>query len=181
VRKLTTDEIARKSVAEFKASEKLPVVVILDNVRSMMNVGSIFRTCDAFLVEHLYLVGFTGQPPHREIEKTALGSTQSVAWSHTEDGPALVQTLKQQGYQIIAFEQTATSTSLNSFHNAAQKVALIFGNEVRGVDQALLDASDVSLEIPQFGTKHSLNIAVAAGIGIYHFAEHYAIQKQSPV
>lgn len=171
MRKLSTNELNRLSVHQFKVAEKLPIVVVLDNVRSLLNVGSIFRTCDAFLVSKIYLCGITGTPPNREIQKTALGSTESVAWEHKPDALLWVQELKQQGYTILAVEQTEGSMPLHAYqYTANEKVALILGNEIKGVDQAILDIADEALEIPQFGTKHSLNIAVAAGIVVHSLA-----------
>lgn len=171
MRKLSTNELNRLTTYQFRQADKLPIVVVLDHVRSLLNVGSIFRTCDAFLVEKLYLCGITGTPPHREIQKTALGSTESVAWEHHDDTLLLVSTLKQNGYTILAVEQAQGSLPLQEYaYDPGTKLALVFGNEIRGVDQAVLDAAHVSLEIPQFGTKHSLNIAVAAGIVIHTLA-----------
>jgi tRNA G18 (ribose-2'-O)-methylase SpoU len=165
------NELNRLTADQFHQASKLPIVVVLDNVRSLLNVGSIFRTCDAFLVEKLYLCGITGTPPHREIQKTALGSTESVAWQHYEDTLLLVNTLRQSGYTILAVEQTEGSIPLQAYTcQPSTKLALVFGNEIRGVDQAVLDVADVALEIPQFGTKHSLNIAVATGIVVYNMA-----------
>ncbi|MDX2063862.1 MAG: RNA methyltransferase [Bacteroidia bacterium] len=172
MRKLTLDELGRMSVDAFRAAEKLPLVVVLDNVRSLMNVGSVFRTADAFLVGRLYLCGLTGTPPHREIEKTALGSTHSVAWAHHASTLALVQDLKTEGYHIVALEQTAGSVPLAQYSPPmGGPVALVLGNEISGVDGGVLAEAHAAVEIPQYGTKHSLNVAVAAGIGIYHVAE----------
>ena len=170
MRKLKLDELNRASVAEFKAGEKFPVVVVLDNVRSMHNVGSVFRTADGFAVEHIYLCGITAQPPHREIEKTALGATQSVNWSYYNDVSDAVNDLRLQGYYIIAIEQAENSIMLQNFPIAAgEKYALIFGNEVNGVTQEVMNNIDACIEIPQFGTKHSFNIVVSAGIVLWDF------------
>jgi 23S rRNA (guanosine2251-2'-O)-methyltransferase len=168
LRKLKLDELNRTSVSEFKAQEKFPVVVILDNVRSMHNVGSIFRTCDGFAVEKVCLCGITSQPPHREIEKTALGATQSVNWSYYADPLQAINDLRKEGYAIIAIEQAEKSTMLNDFRVApGKKYALIFGNEVNGVSDEVMKSIDGCIEIPQFGTKHSFNIVVSAGIVLW--------------
>src|ERR1700733_14637810 len=159
MRKLKLDELNRASVDEFKTLEKLPVVVVLDNVRSMHNVGSVFRTADGFAVEHIYLCGITAQPPHREIEKTALGATQSISWSYYLNALDAVKELRSKGYHIIAIEQAENSVMLQNFPIAAgEKYALIFGNEVNGVTQEVMNNIDACIEIPQFGTKHSFNI-----------------------
>jgi len=170
MRKLKLDELNRASVAEFKTKQKLPVAVVLDNVRSMHNIGSIFRTSDGFAVEQLCLCGISAQPPHREIEKTALGATQSVSWSYYEDIVAAVKQLKAEGYIIIAIEQAESSTMLNEFLPAGhEKYALVFGNEVNGVSDEVMAIADGCIEIPQFGTKHSFNIVVSAGIVLWDF------------
>ena len=170
MRKLKLDELNRATVDEFKALEKLPVVVVLDNVRSMHNVGSVFRTADGFAVEQVYLCGITAQPPHREIEKTALGATQSVNWSYFNDVLDAVNDLRSNGYQIIAIEQAENSVMLQNFVIAPnEKYALIFGNEVNGVTQEVMNNIDSCIEIPQFGTKHSFNIVVSAGIVLWDF------------
>lgn len=170
MRKLKLDELNRASVSEFKEQEKLPVVVVLDNVRSMHNVGSIFRTCDGFAVEKICLCGITGQPPHREIEKTALGATQSVNWTHYPTPLQAIEELRQEGYTIIAVEQAENSIMLNDFKaETGKKYALIFGNEVNGVSDEAMSAIDACIEIPQFGTKHSFNIVVSAGIVLWDF------------
>jgi 23S rRNA (guanosine2251-2'-O)-methyltransferase len=168
MRKLKLDELNRASVAEFKALEKFPVVVVLDNVRSMHNIGSIFRTADGFAVEQLCLCGITAQPPHREIEKTALGATQSINWTYHEDVLQAVEKLRGEGYRIIAVEQAENSTMLHDFEPVAgEKYALIFGNEVNGVSDEVMKNIDACIEIPQFGTKHSFNIVVSAGIVLW--------------
>jgi len=170
LRKLKLDELNRASVIEFKAQDKLPVVVVLDNVRSMHNVGSIFRTCDGFAVEQVCLCGITSQPPHREIEKTALGATQSINWTYYADPLQAVEQLRKDGYQIIAIEQAEKSIMLNEFEaDATKKYALIFGNEVNGVSDEVMKVIDACIEIPQFGTKHSFNIVVSAGIVLWDF------------
>jgi tRNA G18 (ribose-2'-O)-methylase SpoU len=170
MRKLILDELNRVNVAEFKQQEKLPVVVVLDNVRSMHNVGSIFRTADGFTLEKVILCGITAQPPHREIEKTALGATESVDWEHVESTLTAVDKLREQGYQIIAIEQAQNSTMLNTFMpKTNEKYALIFGNEVNGVSDEVMQKIDNCIEIPQFGTKHSFNIVISAGIVFWDF------------
>lgn len=170
MQKLKLDELNRVSIAEFKESEKLPVVVVLDNVRSMHNIGSIFRTADGFAVEQVCLCGITAQPPHREIEKTALGATQSVDWKHFPTTVDAVESLRNDGYEIIAIEQASGSTMLNTYIPAKdKKFALIFGNEVNGVDEAVMAKIDECIEIPQFGTKHSFNITISAGIVLWDF------------
>lgn len=170
MRKLKLDELNRASVSEFKEQEKLPVAVILDNVRSMHNVGSIFRTSDGFAVEQIVLCGITGQPPHREIEKTALGATQSVNWRYHTNTLTAVEELRAQGYTIVAIEQAENSTMLHTFEPLTDaKYALIFGNEVNGVADEVMTAIDYCIEIPQFGTKHSFNIVVSAGIVLWDF------------
>ena len=168
MRKLKNSELNRLNVEEFKQSEKIPLIVVLDNIRSLNNIGSVFRTSDAFLIEKIYLCGITAQPPHKEIHKTALGATDSVAWSYEENTEALVQKLRAEKIQILSVEQAEESTSLQSFHPIdGMKYAVIFGNEVKGVEQKVVNASDLCLEIPQFGTKHSLNIAVSCGIVLW--------------
>lgn len=170
MKKLKLDELNRVGVEEFKEQEKLPVIVVLDNVRSMHNIGSVFRTADGFAIEKLYLCGITAQPPHREIEKTALGATQSVAWVHYETTTAAVDALRLEGYVIIAIEQASGSTMLNTFiPKTDQKYALIFGNEVNGVSDEVMTQIDECIEIPQFGTKHSFNIVISAGIVLWDF------------
>ncbi|MES2375157.1 MAG: RNA methyltransferase [Bacteroidota bacterium] len=170
MRKLKLDELNRATVAEFKEQQKLPVAVVLDSVRSMHNIGSIFRTSDGFAVEQICLCGITAQPPHREIEKTALGATQSVNWTYHEDAVAAVKHLRADGYQIIAIEQAENSVMLNEFTpNKNAKYALIFGNEVNGVSDEVMQVIDTCIEIPQFGTKHSFNIVVSAGIVLWDF------------
>ncbi|MGW8123368.1 RNA methyltransferase [Roseivirga echinicomitans] len=168
MRKLKNDELDRLTLEEFKTTEKLPLVLILDNVRSMNNVGSAFRTSDAFAIEKVYLCGITAQPPHREINKTALGATESVEWEHAENTTVLCQKLQQQGYKVWAVEQADHSTSLENFKiEKGQKYALVFGNEVFGVEDEVIKAADGCLEIPQFGTKHSLNISVSIGVVLW--------------
>ncbi|MFD0749553.1 RNA methyltransferase [Mucilaginibacter calamicampi] len=170
MRKLKLDELNRASVAEFKTQQKLPVVVVLDNVRSMHNIGSIFRTSDGFAVEKIVLCGISAQPPHREIEKTALGATQSVDWTYYAEVTEAMDELKAGGYKIIAIEQAENSTMLNEFSPAEnEKYALVFGNEVNGVSSEVMAMADDCIEIPQFGTKHSFNVVVSAGIVLWDF------------
>ena len=170
MQKLKLDDLNRVSVEAFKAQDKLPVVVVLDNVRSMHNVGSLFRTSDGFSIEKLLLCGITAQPPHREIEKTALGATQSVEWLHHENTLDAVTKLRAEGYMIIAIEQAKNSTMLNTFRpDLSKKYALIFGNEVNGVSDEVMAVIDECVEIPQFGTKHSFNIVISAGIVLWDF------------
>lgn len=170
MRKLKLDELNRVDIQEFKEQEKLPLVVVLDNVRSMHNVGSVFRTADGFSIEKVVLCGITAQPPHREIEKTALGATQSVDWVHFDDTLSAIDNLRAAGYQIIAIEQAENSTMLNTFKPTTdQKYALIFGNEVNGVSDEAMEKIDGCIEIPQFGTKHSFNIVISAGIVLWDF------------
>jgi len=171
MRKLSMDELGRKSVAEFKQADKNSIIVVLDNIRSMHNVGSVFRTSDAFLIEAICLCGYTPQPPHRDIHKTALGATETVDWIHFPTTIEAVEQLKQRGYKIFAVEQTEGSISLEKFPNHNEPIAVIFGNEVEGVDDALLPLCDGCIEIPQLGMKHSLNISVAAGIVLWKLSE----------
>jgi tRNA G18 (ribose-2'-O)-methylase SpoU len=168
MRKLTMQELQRLSVEEFKSAEKLPVVVVLDNIRSQNNIGSVFRTSDAFRISHICLCGITATPPHREIHKTALGATESVAWSYYPTTVEAITALRSAGFTILAVEQTVNSTLLPDFQpNAGEKIALIFGNEVNGIDDSVLPHVQGCLEIPQFGTKHSINVSVAVGIVIW--------------
>ncbi len=169
MRKLANEELNRLEIDEYRNIKKHPIVVVLDNVRSMNNVGSCFRTSDAFLVEEVILCGITAQPPHREINKTALGATDSVSWRHFDHTLDAVEQLRSAGYTIMSVEQVENSLSLTDFTpETDKKYAFIFGNEVYGVEQAVVDASDHCIEIPQFGTKHSLNIAVSIGVVLWH-------------
>ncbi len=162
------DELNRKSVTEFKESEKISIVVVLDNIRSMHNVGSVFRTADAFLIQGIYLCGYTPQPPHRDIHKTALGATETVNWKYFPTALEAVQQLQQEGYGIYAVEQVENSISLQQFiHEQNKPLAVVFGNEVSGVDNEVVKLCDGCIEIPQLGMKHSLNISVAAGIVLW--------------
>lgn len=161
------DELGRMSVDEFKQASKNPVLIVMDNIRSMHNVGSVFRTADAFLAEGICLCGYTPQPPHRDIHKTALGATETVDWLYFPTTMEAVQTLKERGYKIFAVEQAVGSMSLEKFTQPKEKIAIIFGNEVEGVDSEVLKLCDGCIEIPQLGMKHSLNISVAAGIVLW--------------
>ena len=168
MRKLANEELNRKSVSEFRESLKAPFVVVLDNVRSLNNIGSVFRTADAFLIESLYLCGITGTPPHREINRTALGATESVAWRYFTDTADAIRSLRDDGYVVVSVEQAEGSVSLSDFMPVSgRKYALVFGHEVDGVAQDVIGLSDACIEIPQFGTKHSFNIAVSAGIVLW--------------
>ena len=169
MKKLSMEELNRISTDEFINSEKMPVTVVLDNIRSQNNIGSVFRTSDAFRVECIHLCGITARPPHREIQKTALGATDSVKWEYFDETITAVKTLKKTGYRIIAVEQTDVSVSLLDFEPVAdQKVAIILGNEVHGIAQEIVDIADECVEIPHLGTKHSLNVSVSAGIVLWH-------------
>lgn len=178
-RKLKITEMGRMNAEEFKASEKMPLVVVLDDVRSMYNVGSVFRTADAFRVERICLCGITACPPHPEIHKTALGAEDTVAWQHFPSALEAVQHLKEQGYTVLSIEQCEGSTLLQSMSSILSrpegKFAIVLGNEVKGVHQEVVDASDGCIEIPQFGTKHSLNVSTTAGIVIWDFAKNLLI------
>jgi tRNA G18 (ribose-2'-O)-methylase SpoU len=168
MQKIKNEELGRKTIEEFKSSEKTPIVLVLDNVRSLNNVGSAFRTADAFLLEGLSLCGLTGQPPNKEIEKTALGATESVSWQYFKTTLDAVAELKSRGYKVYAVEQVRGSVQLQNFTwDKKNPLALVFGNEVYGVEQEVIDICDGSIEIPQSGTKHSLNISVSIGIVVW--------------
>ena len=161
-------DLNRKTVEEFRLSNKVPVVIVLDNIRSMHNVGSVFRTADAFLISHIWLCGYTPRPPHRDIHKTALGATETVEWSHEEGTSHALEKLKENGYKIFGVEQVEKSIPLHEFScDLAAKTAVVFGNEVSGIDKSVLAMCDGFIEIPQHGMKHSLNISVAAGIVLW--------------
>jgi 23S rRNA (guanosine2251-2'-O)-methyltransferase len=165
------DELPRKSNSEFREAEKLPVVLLLENIRSMHNVGSVFRTADAFLAEAIYLCGYTPQPPHRDIHKTALGATETVVWKYVEKTADAVKYLKTAGYKILGVEQVSGSIPLQRLKlESGDKIVLIFGNEVQGVSEEILEYCDGCIEIPQFGMKHSLNVSVAAGMVLWELA-----------
>ncbi|RKN79567.1 RNA methyltransferase [Ulvibacterium marinum] len=168
MRKLRNEELERLDVIAFKKTPKSPIVIVLDNIRSLNNIGSVFRTADAFLIEKIHLCGITAVPPHKDIHKTALGATESVSWEYHENTVELVQGLKARDFCVMAVEQVEHATMLNQFSvNADKKYALIFGNEVKGVSQEVLGLCDGVLEIPQHGTKHSLNIAVSVGVVVW--------------
>jgi 23S rRNA (guanosine2251-2'-O)-methyltransferase len=171
MRKLSMDELNRMSVSEFKRSGKTPLVIVLDNIRSMHNVGSVFRTADAFLLDGIYLCGYTPRPPHRDIQKTALGATDTVDWKYFENGKKAILRLKEEGYHILAVEQVRDSIPLHEFEpNSGRKLAVVFGNELSGVGEELLELCDGCIETPQYGMKHSLNVSVAAGIVLWELA-----------
>jgi tRNA G18 (ribose-2'-O)-methylase SpoU len=168
MRKLKNNELGRISVDEFKSTQKTPLIIVLDNIRSLNNIGSVFRTSDAFLIEKIYLCGITATPPNRDIHKTALGATESVAWEYAEDTLELVKKLKTENVKVLAIEQAENSTKLDTFlPDENQKYAIVMGNEVKGVQQEVINASDICIEIPQLGTKHSLNISVTTGVVIW--------------
>ena len=175
-RKLRNEELDRISIDEFKSTEKTPIIIVLDNIRSLNNIGSVFRTADAFLIEAIYLCGITAQPPHREIQKTALGATESVSWKHFESTSEAIKVLKDKNFKIAAIEQAENSIMLNEFSlTKKEKMAVIFGNEVKGVEQEAINLSDVVIEIPQHGTKHSLNISVSTGIVIWDLFKKFQL------
>ena len=168
MRKLKNSELNRLDISEFKQAEKSPIIIILDNIRSLNNIGSVFRTSDAFLIEKIYLCGITAKPPHNDIRKTALGSTETVDWEYVENTIDLVEKLKAEDIKICAVEQTENAIMLNNFKPQPKtKYAFVFGNEVKGVSQDVVNKSDVVIEIPQFGTKHSLNISVSCGVVVW--------------
>ncbi|QTV06012.1 RNA methyltransferase [Faecalibacter bovis] len=174
MRKLKLDELGRVSAEEYKEIEKHPIVVVLDNVRSMHNVGAVFRTSDAFLIEKIYLCGITATPPHKEIHKTAIGAENSVDWEYVQDSNELVSKLKEDGYKIVTIEQTEGSVLLNEFDvDPTQKYVIVMGNEVDGVQQTIIDQCDTCIEIPQSGTKHSLNVSVCTGIILWKWYEGF--------
>lgn len=168
MRKLENSELERLDIPTFKKAKKSPIIIILDNIRSLNNIGSVFRTADAFLVQKIYLCGITATPPHKDIRKTALGATDSVDWEYRENTLQLVEELKNTGVKTIAIEQAENAVMLHEFRTIENEtLALIFGNEVKGVSQEVVSASDMVLEIPQFGTKHSLNISVSTGVVVW--------------
>lgn len=170
MRKLTVEELNRMDIEEFHQSEKLPLVIVLDNIRSLHNVGSVFRTADAFRLQGVWLCGITACPPAAEIHKTALGAEDSVSWEYFEDTLDAVERLQREGYEVLAVEQVEGSLKLNTFRiDPTKRYALILGNEVKGVRQDVVDAADAALEIPQYGTKHSMNVSVTAGIVMWEF------------
>ncbi len=168
MRKLRNNELNRKSIEEFKQAEKTPIIIVLDNIRSMNNIGSVFRTSDALLIEAVYLCGITATPPHRDLHKTALGAEDTVHWEYFEDTQSAVEKLRENGFKIYSVEQAEQSISLEQFNTENNtKYALVFGNEVKGVQQKIVNISDGCIEIPQFGTKHSFNISVSCGIVLW--------------
>ncbi|TXD48982.1 MULTISPECIES: RNA methyltransferase [unclassified Polaribacter] len=168
MRKLKNNELGRISVDEFKSTPKTPLIIVLDNIRSLNNIGSVFRTSDAFLIEKIYLCGICATPPNKDIHKTALGATESVAWEYAENIMDLVQKLKAENIKVLAIEQAENSTKLDTFYPEKNtKYAIVLGNEVKGVQQEVVNASDFCIEIPQVGTKHSLNISVTTGVVIW--------------
>ncbi|MGM0408998.1 MAG: RNA methyltransferase [Bacteroidota bacterium] len=170
MRKLKNSELKRLSIDDFKNAKKTPIIVVLDNIRSLNNIGSVFRTSDALLIEKIILCGITAQPPHKDIHKTALGATDSVEWEYIKNTIDAVNELKKNGYIVLSIEQTEKAIELQNFNiEKNKKYAVIFGNEVKGVQQKVIDLSDFSIEIPQFGTKHSFNISVSAGIVLWEF------------
>lgn len=172
------DELNRKSIEDFKEAEKMPVIAVLENIRSAYNVGSVFRTADAFLIQAIYICGYTATPPHKEIKKTALGSEDTVHWTHFPNAADAIDQLKKEGFAVYAVEQTEGSIPLQQFQRKSdQKVALVFGNEVAGVEQSTILQCDGAIEIPQLGMKHSLNISVAAGIVLWEMV-HQHISSQ---
>jgi|GEM_PF-20596 tRNA G18 (ribose-2'-O)-methylase SpoU len=178
MRKLKNSELDRLSVDEFKRTEKTPIIIVLDNIRSLNNIGSVFRTSDAFLVEKIYLCGITATPPHKDIHKTALGSTETVDWEYIENTLDVIQKLKSENVIVASVEQAEHSVMLNDFAPQPQTTyALVFGNEVKGVAQNVVSASDLILEIPQFGTKHSLNISVSCGLVVWDVFSKMGIRK----
>ena len=178
MKKLKLEELGRISPADYKNAERIPVCFVLDNLRSMHNVGSAFRTADAFTVEKIVLTGITGTPPHREIQKTALGATESVPWQHVESSKEAVSKLRSEGYEIVLIEQTTLSVPLQKFPwSEHKKYALIFGNEINGVSDDLLDMADHAIEVPQAGSKHSLNVAVCVGVVAWECFRQFRLKE----
>ena len=173
------EELGRKTMEEFKRSDKTPIIVVLENIRSAYNVGSVFRTSDAFLIEAIYIIGYTSQPPHKEIKKTALGAEESVRWKHFETSADAIVDLKENGYKVYAVEQAEGSFKLNAMAvDSGEKMAVIFGNEKAGVEQSTLSLCDGCIEIPQLGMKHSLNIATAAGVVLWELVRAQMLKDQ---
>lgn len=168
MRKLSMDELGRKSVQEFRVSKKIPIILVLENIRSAYNVGSVFRTSDAFLIEAIYITGYSAKPPHKEIKKTALGAEETVTWKHFANAGEAISLLREDGYNVYAAEQAEGSYKLNAIgFESDEKIAVVFGNEVTGVEQSTIALCDGCLEIPQLGMKHSLNIATAVGVVLW--------------
>jgi len=178
MRKLENEELERKTPEQFRSSKKSPIIIVLDNVRSLNNIGSVFRTADAFLIEAIYLCGITAIPPNKEIHKTALGATETVNWKYFEKTINAIEKLKDDGYTVYSVEQAEKSVYLNDFV-AKEKIAVVFGNEVKGVEQEIIDKSEGCIEIPQLGSKHSLNIAVSAGIVIWDLTVKLKLYKNA--
>lgn len=176
-RKLLNSELDRKSVSEFHEAEKTPIIVILDNVRSLNNIGSVFRTADAFLIEKIYLCGITARPPHKDIRKTALGATETVSWEYRENVLEVVEELRQKRIKVYSVEQAEGAQMLNDFTPSSERLAVVFGNEVKGVQQEVVNASDGVIEIPQLGSKHSLNISVSAGVVLWDLFSKLKLQN----
>ena len=182
MRKLSMEELNRKSVEEFKQSEKIPVIAVLENVRSAYNVGSVFRTADAFLLEGIYICGYTAYPPHKEIKKTALGADETVHWKHFKKAEMAIEELRNEGYRIFAVEQAEASCKLHATpFKPGEKIAVIFGNEVTGVEQSTIALCDGCIEIPQLGMKHSLNISVAAGIVLWEMVRRKLLEDPTEI
>lgn len=181
-RKLKNSELDRKTISEFKAAAKSPLIVVLDNIRSLNNIGSVFRTCDAFLVKKIYLCGITATPPHKDIQKTALGATETVEWEYAENTVEVVKKLQEEGVKVFAVEQAENAVMLHNFKpETNESCAVVFGNEVKGVQQRVVNACDGVVEIPQLGSKHSLNIAVSAGVVIWDlFVKLSSVSKAQP-
>ncbi len=173
---LKLEELNRLSVLEFKKIEKDPIIVLLDDVRSLNNIGSVFRTCDAMRVKKIYLCGITGQPPHREIRKTAIGASESVDWEHENNASEILKKYRDLGYETIAVEQTSSSVSLEKYQLNNKNILLVFGNEINGVSQKLVNLCDFSVEIPQWGTKHSMNISVSVGMVLWNIKKLFLLK-----
>ncbi|MCR6719563.1 MAG: RNA methyltransferase [Chitinophagaceae bacterium] len=181
MRKLSMDELGRKTAEEAKQAAKHPIIVVLENIRSAYNVGSVFRTADAFLIEAVYIIGYSARPPHKEIRKTALGAEESVSWKHFLTAREAIEELRAMGYKIYGVEQAVNSIYLQDVEMPeGQPLAVVFGNEVNGVESSTLSLCDGCLEIPQFGMKHSLNIATAAGVVLWELVRRHALQKSNP-
>ena len=174
MRKLRNDELGRVNIEEFKKLKKLPITIVLDNIRSLMNIGSVFRTSDAFTIKEILLCGITAKPPHREMQKTALGATESVSWRYFDNTVDAVKELKANGIKVLSIEQADEAKMLDTYEfDFSQEIALVFGNEVKGVSDEVIELSDDCIEIPQFGTKHSLNISISAGVLIWECFQQF--------
>lgn len=178
MRKLKLTELGRDNVSQYKTKPKIPVVIVLDNIRSALNVGSVFRTSDAYLIEKIHLCGITAKPPHKEITKSAIGATESVVWFYEPDVQSCIEKLKSDGYLILGIEQTDQSSVLQDFKiDSNNKYAIVFGNEVNGISESILPLLDAAIELPQYGTKHSLNISVCAGVVIWEFWKGFGTER----